>query len=539
VTEPNRLYYGDNLGILREYVPAESVDLVYLDPPFNSNRNFNVLFGHSGADAASQIHAFEDTWTWTHETEATYNELLAESGPTADAVESFYRLLDGPCEMLAYLVMMTPRLVALRRSLKPTGSLYLHCDPAASHYLKVLLDAVFGPQNFGNEIIWRRQNAKGLATTRLPRNHDVLLRYTKSESWTWNPQYTAHDPKYLAQFYKYTDDDGRVYRLADLTNPNKDRPNLTYEFLGVTRVWRWTRERMQAAYEAGIVVQTRPGGVPSLKRYLDEQEGTPVDDLWTDIAAVQAQAAERLGYPTQKPLALLERIIAASSDPGDVVLDPFCGCGTTVDAAEALGRRWIGIDVSYLAVDLVRTRVKDRHPAAKFEVLGIPNDVASATSLFDRNPFDFERWAVSLVKGTPNEKQRGDKGSDGTIRVHLDSKNIGRVIVSVKGGVQLNPSMVRDLAGTVAGQRADMGVLITLTAPTKGMLETAAKAGYVETGYGRHPRVQILTVKELLAGAAPNLPPAMTPYIRAQRAPEVVDQPQLMEAAEAAAEHDA
>jgi site-specific DNA-methyltransferase (adenine-specific) len=267
--------------------------------------------------------------------------------------------------MMAYLVMMAIRLVELHRVLKSTGSLYLHCDPTASHYLKVVLDTIFGVKNFLNEIIWKRTNAKSLAFTRFANNHDVILRYAKTGKWVWNPQYTPHDPEYVKKFYKYVEEGtGRRYRLADLTNPNKDRPNLTYEFLGVKRVWRWTRERMEKAYADGIIVQSRPGAVPAMKRYLDEQKGNPVGDVWVDILPLQAQSAERLGYPTQKPVALLERIISASSNGGDVVLDPFCGCGTTIAAAEKLGRRWIGIDITHLAISLQKYRLQEAFPGA-------------------------------------------------------------------------------------------------------------------------------------------------------------------------------
>src|SRR5690606_20745090 len=266
----------------------------------------------------------------------------------------------------------------------------------ASHYLKVLLDAVFGPRNFGNELVWKRQNSKGLAFTRFAKNHDIILRYVKSEKWVWNPQYTEHDPGYVKAFYKYKDADGRVYRLADLTNPNKNRPNLTYEFLGVTRVWRWTRERMQAAHEAGLIVQNRPGQVPALKRYLDEQEGTPIDDVWVDVPPVQAQAQERLGYPTQKPVALLERIISASSNPGDVVLDPFCGCGTTVHAAQKLGRQWVGIDVTHLAISLIERRLRDAFGKdADFVTIGVPKDIGAARDLAARDKHQFEKSAIT------------------------------------------------------------------------------------------------------------------------------------------------
>lgn len=285
----NYLYYGDNLDILRRYVKDETVDLVYLDPPFNSAQTYNVLFAeHDGSRSAAQIKAFEDTWAWNLESEAAYRDIVLAGGKPSQAMQAFRTLL-GTNDMLAYLAMMAPRLIALRRALKPTGNLVLHCDPTASHYLKVLLDAIFQPENFRNEIVWRRTTSKGLTSRRLARNHDVLLAYQMSNQSTWNldAAFVAYDPNALdaktAGKYSHRDPNGRLYQLDNLINPNPDRPNLTYEFLGVTRVWRWTKERMQAAYEAGIVVQPSPGAVPRLKRYLDEQEGRPIADVWADI----------------------------------------------------------------------------------------------------------------------------------------------------------------------------------------------------------------------------------------------------------------
>jgi site-specific DNA-methyltransferase (adenine-specific) len=378
----NTLYYGDNLAILRDHVEDESIDLVYLDPPFNSNANYNLLFkAPDGHQSRAQIEAFDDTWHWNEPAEQAFDEVMQSGNSDAAEMLRAMRSFLKENDMMAYLAMMAVRLIELHRVLKPTGSLYLHCDPTASHYLKILLDAVFGPTKVGNELIWKRQNAKGLAFTRFARNHDVILRYTKTDVWIWNAQYVGHDPSYLSQFYRYKDADGRVYRLADLTNPNKNRPNLTYDFLGVTRVWRWTQQRMQKAFEDGLIVQNRPGGVPALKRFLDEQEGNPIDDVWTDIQAVQAQAHERLGYPTQKPLALLERIVSSSSNEGDLVLDPFCGCGTTVHAAQKLSRRWIGIDVTHLAIHLIQRRLKDAFPGLQFDIAGVPKDLDGARAL--------------------------------------------------------------------------------------------------------------------------------------------------------------
>jgi len=418
------LYYGDNLDVLRESIRDESIDLIYLDPPFNSNANYNVLFRAPGGEqSAAQIEAFEDTWHWNESAERAFDDVMksgnTEAADLLRAMRSFLKEND----MMAYLAMMAVRLIELHRVLKPTGSLYLHCDPTASHYLKAVIDAVFGKDAMQNEIIWRRSTGKSLTSRRLPTNHDVIFFYTKGASGTWNgdslflPYDEGNLPDSTAEKYSHRDDDGRRYQLDNLINPNPNRPNLTYEFLGVTRVWRWTQERMQEAYEKGLVIQPRPGGVPRFKRYLDEQRGLPLSDVWIDIPPLNSQAKERLGYPTQKPVALLERIISASSNPGDVVLDPFCGCGTAVHAAEKLGRSWIGIDITHLAVSLIERRLKDAFPGIKFDVHGTPKDIGGARDLAMRDKYQFQWWAVSLVEAQPfgGKKKGADGGVDGVI----------------------------------------------------------------------------------------------------------------------------
>ena len=443
----------------------------------------------------------------------------------ADALTAMRTLL-GENDALAYLVNMAPRLVELHRLLRPTGSLCLHCDPTMSHYLKVMIDAIFDPRNFRNEITWQRTQSKGLSTKRPSNSHDVILAYTKTDDATWNDDaaFLAYDEDALDvktdEKYASRDETGRRCQLTSLINPDTDRPNLTYEFLGVTRVWRWTRERMEQAYKDGLVVQTSPGRVPRLKRYLDEQRGKPIGDVWTDITPLNSRAAERLGYTTQKPLALLARILAISSKEGDVVLDPFCGCGTTVDAAQRIGRRWIGVDITYIAIDLIEKRlihtygpsIKDTH-----EVSGIPRDLGAAQALFDRNPFDFERWAVSRVGAQPNEKQVGDRGIDGVARFPLGGSDFARVLVSVKGARSLNPSMVRDLGGTVEAQEATLGVLITQHETHNGMLDAVHHGGvYTHPATGEQfPRLQVITIAELLAVKRPSMPPTALPYIAA------------------------
>ena len=346
------IWTGDNLDILRG-LNSDSVDLIYLDPPFNSNRNYAAPVGSRAAGAA-----FKDTWTLS-DLDTAWMGLIADEQPAMYKVIETAGLTHGK-GMQSYLCMMAVRLLEMRRVLRDTGSIYLHCDPTASHYLKTLMDSIFGAGTFRSEITWRRTNAKGLAFKGFPNNADLLLYYTKTDEFTWNRPYMPHDPAYVDKFYKYVEPETeRRYQLDNLVNPNRDRPNLTYEFLGVTRVWRWTKERMQAAYDDGLVIQKRPGAIPRFKRYLDEMKGNPVDTIWSDVKPIQSQSKEGTGYPTQKPLALLERIIEASSNEGDVVLDPFCGCATACVAAERLGRKWVGIDISEKAVELVNMRLRE------------------------------------------------------------------------------------------------------------------------------------------------------------------------------------
>lgn len=553
--DKNRLYYGDNLDVLRK-LPSDSVDLVYLDPPFNSARNYNVIFarhGESATGAGAQIQAFADTWVWTQATEQEFDEYVGGGLPVqvAEALRA-YRTLLGENDALAYLVNMAPRLVELRRVLKGSGSLYLHCDPTMSHYLKTLLDAIFDARNFRSEVIWKRTTAHNSAK-RFGPVHDVILFYAKDvKQAVWNQQYGAYGEDYLASKYRHIDPKtGQLYRLSDLTGAGTRQGDSGKEWRGynptsIGRHWQPPSycydkykavtgndlaefpllERLDELDRIGLIHwPNKAGGKPEHKRYLDDMQGVPLQDVWTDIDPINSRAAERLGYPTQKPLALLERLIAAASNPGDVVLDPFCGCGTTVDAAQKLGRQWVGIDITYIAIDLIVKRLIHTYGETvmqSIEVSGIPRDAAGAQALFDSNPFDFERWAVSQINAQPNEKQVGDKGIDGVARFTLDGtlKSLGQVLVSVKGGKSLNPSMVRDLDGTITQRKAELGVLITQHTPTPGMIEAVNHSGtWTHPANGqKFNRVQIITTTELLEGRRPVLPLLLTPYVAAPRA---------------------
>lgn len=522
----NKLFYGDNLEVLREHVASASVDLIYLDPPFNSNRSYNVIFGRDSTDGdvAAQIQAFDDTWQWTPITEQQYERyVLAGELPlkVADALAAF-RTLVGENDALAYIVNMAPRLVELRRVLKPTGSLYLHCDPTMSHYLKILLDAIFGPENFQNEISWQRSGAKN-DPVRYGRSHDAILFYSAGKKFTWNEQYTPFDQVSIAKNYTHVEEGtGRRYRRGDLTAA-KPGGDVDFEWQGVRpyrgRHWAYSKANLDQMYADGRI-EFRSTGMAVYKRYLDEQPGVPLQDIWTDIRLTSADK-ERLGYPTQKPLPLLQRIVSASSNEGDVVLDPFCGCGTTIDAAQSLKRQWAGIDITFIAVDLIEKRLMDRYPgiAGTYETFGIPRDMGAAQALFDRSPFDFERWAVSRINAQPNEKQVGDKGVDGVARFYLDKKTVGRVLASVKGGKNIAPTFVRDLIGTVGTQKAQMGVLITMVPPPRGVIDAANHGGvYTWPVNGQtFPRIQVITVADLLAGKRPRMPQLSLPYIQASR----------------------
>ena len=453
----NTLYYGDNLEILQRYVRDESVDLVYLDPPFNSNQTYNVLFQEKdGSQSASQIKAFEDTWQWDETAARAYQETVETGGSVAEIMIAFRKFL-GTNDMLAYLSMMAPRLVELRRVLKPTGSLYLHCDPTASHYLKLLLDAVFGHGNFRNEVVWRIGWISGFKSQKRGwiRNHDTILYYVRSSAAhkRFNKEYIPYPPGYVRR-------DGK-----------------------------------------------KPTG-----------KGIPVEDTWNcssgdvlDSIMIKSFSTEKLGYPTQKPVALLERIVKASSNPGEVVLDPFCGCGTTIAAAQKLGRHWIGIDITHLAISLIRHRLQDSFGKnCRFDVIGEPVSLQDAEVLAQQDPYQFQWWALGLAGARPIEQKKGaDRGIDGRLYFHDEGRNgkTKQIIFSVKAG-HVTVSQVRDLVGVITREKAQIGVFLSLNSPTAPMRREAASAGFYKSPWGNHPRIQLLTIEDLLDGKTVDYPQA-------------------------------
>ncbi len=520
----NHLYYGDNLHVLRDRAafPNASVDLIYLDPPFNSKRDYNLLFKSpkiAAADAAysaAQIEAFLDTWHWTQAvTEREYEEVLKQkNSDVAQMMKALVGFL-GRNDMTAYLVMMANRLLELHRVLKPTGSLYLHCDPTASHYLKIVLDAVFGKEQFRNEIVWKRTHAHGDSRLRLASVKDSLFFYGKSDAHLFQMQHMAYAQTYIEKYYRHTEPDGRRYQLVSLRSPNP-RPNLTYEYKGVQphkNGWAVSREKMaQLDKEGRLRFPEKPDQTIREKYYLDEMRGVPLTDLWDDISPINSQAAERLGYPTQKPLALLERIISISSSEGDVVLDPFCGCGTAVHAAHKLKRQWIGIDITCLAITLIESRLKKAFPNSadprdpkrlEFQVHGLPKDLESARDLARRDKYQFQWWAVSLVEAQPfqGKKKGADTGIDGLKFFHdVDGKEARKIVISVKGG-GLKADDVRSLNHVREREKAEIALFISVTEPTQGMKADAAAAGsYTSANGKKYPRLQLLTIDGLLTG---------------------------------------
>lgn len=519
----NYLYYGDNLDNLRRFVPDESIDLCYIDPPFNSKRNYNQIYTNVGREDAAQAQAFIDTWNWDDLAIKGFAEIIENArglftNQTIKLIIGLEQVL-GQGSLLAYLVSMTLRIAELHRVLKPTGSFYFHCDPTSSHYLKLVIDSVFCAQggDFKNEISWKRSSAHCDAKQgrkAYGNIADIIFFYTKSQNYTFNTQYTEHDLEYVNKFYRHVDADGRRYQLDNLTGPGgAAKGNPQYEVMGVTRYWRYSQEKMKCLIDEGRVIQTKPGAVPRYKRYLDEMPGVPLQNIWTDINPLSPQAKERLGYPTQKPESLLERIIKVSSNEGDVVLDAYCGCGTTVAVAQKLDRCWIGIDITYQSISLILKRLEDTYGSEVLSnviVSGVPRDINAAEALAtrkdDRVRKEFEKWAVltySNNRAAINQKKGADQGVDGEAFFPATDQEFGRIIFQVKSG-NVGAKDIRDLFGTMNREKADLGIFITLKAPTQPMLKEAKACGsYHYEFFDRDiPRIEIVTVQEILEGSS-------------------------------------
>jgi site-specific DNA-methyltransferase (adenine-specific) len=532
----NTLYFGDNLDILREFVADESVDLIYLDPPFNSQAQYNVLFDRpEDADPSAQAGAFRDMWMWGHEAEWAYTEVMKIGGPTARYLDAFRSAL-GECQLMAYLAMMTIRLYELKLKLKPTGCIYLHCDPTASHYLKIIMDGILGNKYFKNEVIWQRTSAHSGARRYGP-VHDVILFYAATQNFKWNVIYGPYNQEYIDAFFTHEDDKGRRWRRTDLTGPGTRKgdsglPWRDYNPTERNRHWqppsyfyeKYTAltgddlaqhpliERLERLDATGLIHwPKKAGGMPQGKRLLEDAPGIPLQDIWTDIKPIHSVSSERVGYPTQKPVALLDRILRASSDEGDTVLDPFCGCGTTIEAAARAGRRWIGIDVAVHAIKVIESRLIDRFDRpVEFRLEGMPRDFASACRLAERDKYQFQWWANYLFNphALKEQKKGGDRGVDGELFFpNGPNRAWGRMLTSVKGGAAVNPGMVRDFGYVLEREGAEMGLFICLNPPTRGMIAEAAAAGYADVVHGRIPRLQIVSIKDWFDGWRPTLPP--------------------------------
>jgi DNA modification methylase len=523
----NSLYYGDNLEVLRKYIKDESIDLCYIDPPFNSKRNYNQIYNNIGTEDAAQAQAFIDTWTWDEAAEKGLDLIVNDdrgvfTSQSVDLIVGLKSVL-GKGSLLSYVISMTLRIGEIYRVLKPSGSFYLHCDPNASHYLKLVLDAIFCSRKgeYLNEIIWKRAETVkgnfGQGTKRLDTNTDTIFLYAKTtDENKFYQVFKEYSEEYINQFFKYYEPDGRRYRLTSMIGPGGSaKGNPEYEVMGVTRFWRYSKEKMAELIKDGLVVQTNPGTVPSKKQYLDEGKGIAVQSLWDDVPALHATDSERLGYPTQKPEALLERIIKVSSDEGDVVLDAYCGCGTTVAVSQHLKRKWIGIDITYQSISLILKRLEDTHGKKilnTIELNGVPKDIKSAVALAekkeDKTRKEFEKWVIltfSNNRAKINEKKGGDGGIDGIAYI-LDEDKKGKqenkkVLFSVKSDKSLTPSVIRDLAGTLDREEAVMGYLLTLYDHPNIVKESKKYGQYKSKLFGNEfPKIQVISAEQILAG---------------------------------------
>lgn len=508
----NKLWYGDNLTIMQS-MGKYSVDLIYLDPPFNSKQNYNLLYKTmTGKPVPEQVEAFCDTWEMDAQKEAIARSmpvLMREHG-VDDYYVDFWRLWMQALRttqphLLAYLIFMVQRLLYMKSLLRPTGSIYLHCDPTASHYIKVMMDGIFGHKNFRNEIIWKRTSAHSSAR-RFGPVHDVILFYSASDKYTWNSMKVDFEAGYADARYTNVDPDGRRWMSDNLTgagvrNGSSGMPWRGFDPTAKGRHWITGTDKLDEMDAAGEIHWTRTGS-PRRKKYF-EPTGRPIQDVWTDIAPLNSQAKERMGYPTQKPVALLDRIIQASTNKGDVVFDPFCGCGTTVYSAVKNGRDWIGCDIAILAVKLIRETLTETYRLVEghhYVVDGIPTSVEGAQELFSKDPSTFQNWFVERVGGFPMQRKSADRGIDG--RIYFETRDgLREMMLQVKGGKHVRPTDVRDLRGVLEREpTAEMAGFLSTASPTKAMLSEAAEAGTFEYAGVQYPRIQFLTVEDVLVG---------------------------------------
>jgi len=520
----NTLYYGDNLDVLRKYIKDETVDLCYCDPPFNSKRNYNQIYNNIGTEDRAQAQAFVDTWTWDDHAGAGFAQLLANeparfTSQTIELMKGLHAVL-GKGSLLAYLVSMTLRITEIHRVLKPTGSFYLHCDSTASHYLKLVLDTIFVTQGgeYQNEIIWKRKTGRGETNHKSFRFGvitDTIFFYTKSKVNVFHTQYNFEAEgyrDYVGKFFIHTDEQGRKYRIADLSSPNP-RPNLMYDYKGYKpprNGWAVSIEKMQQMEQEGrLHFPATLNGRIQRRRFEDELQGKTVQSLWDDIDMISSQAAERLGYPTQKPEALLERIIQASTNPGDVVLDAYCGCGTTIAVAQKLGRSWIGMDITYQSISLILRRLEAQYgkaALADISLSGIPQDMASAVALAnkkdDRVRKEFEKWAVLTYtnnRAIINQKKGADAGVDGIAYFQTSHEDNAKIIFQVKSG-HVQRGDIAKLRGDMEREGAALAVFLTLEPPSGPMRAEAKEAGLYsyDLMQRNYDRIQIVTVQEMV-----------------------------------------
>jgi len=527
----NKLFYGDNLDIMQQ-MPLNSVDLIYLDPPFKSNKDYNLLYKTmTGRPVPEQAEAFCDTWEMDPHKERlarTMPVLMKEHGIDDYYIE-FWRLWMTALRhtqphLLAYLIYMVQRLLFMKVLLCPTGSIYLHCDPTASHYIKIMMDGIFGHKSFRNEIIWKRTGAHGRAKRWGP-IHDTILFYTKSNKYIWNRILEQYDESYLNNFYRFQDkhghyqpvtldgpgprqgDSGKPWRGVDPTlkkrhwelPPDRALPNWFELPSGYSKMS--IQDRLDVLDSAGLIYWPPRGRVPRYKRYSNVSDGNPIQDIITDIGPVGSQAKDRLGYPTQKPVPLLERIIKASSNEGDTIFDPFCGCGTTIYAAINTNRKWLGCDIAILAIKLIKEVLAgDKYRLVEgvhYDVDGIPVSVEQAETLFRKNKFQFQHWAVERVGGFPMHKKSGDKGIDG--RIYFETRDgLKDMVLSVKGGAT-GPDHIRELRGVLERESNTLlAGFISMKKPTRDMKDEAAQANSFEYNDILYPRIQLLTIREIL-----------------------------------------